>query len=278
MSFGIFLAVLFAALLHATWNAHVKFGTDKLQGMVLLSIAHAGIGLMMVLAFPAPDAASFIWLAVSVGFHLFYKSFLTLAYQKGDLSRVYPVSRGTAPVIVLIISLIFLKDSLTPHQITGVFIVACGILLMARGVFVHGEHRHLLPLALMAAMGTAGYTLADGIGARLSLHPSAFIGWAFLLDSTLFTTGALIFKGSQVLPKRPRIWAWGLMAGAASVGAYWIAVWAMTMAPIALIATLRETSVLFAVLIGVVFLKEHADKGKLVAALVILSGVILMRF
>ncbi len=277
MSFTIFLAVLFAAVLHAVWNAVVKFGIDKLQGMVLLSIAHAIIGLMMVLAFPAPSAASLGWLALSVGFHLFYKSFLTLAYQKGDLSRVYPVSRGTAPVIVLIVSLIFLQDTFTSHQILGVFIVACGILLMARGVFIHGEHRHLLPLALMAAMGTAGYTLADGIGARVSLQPSAFIGWAFVLDSTLFTAGALILKGPAVLPKRPRIWAFGLMAGAASVGAYWIAVWAMVVAPIALVATLRETSVLFAVLIGVVFLKEHADRGKLVAALVIMSGVLLMR-
>jgi len=135
-----------------------------------------------------------------------------------------------------------------------------------------------LPLALVAAMGTAGYTLADGIGARVSLQPSAFIGWVFVLDASLFTLWALVFKGTKVLPRAPRIWALGLVAGAASVLAYWIAVWAMTMAPIALVATLRETSVLFAVLIGIVFLNERYDRGKVIAALVIICGVILMRF
>ena len=277
MGFGIFLVVLFAAFLHAAWNAIVKSGTNKLQGMVLLSIAHLLIGLAMVVAFPMPDRASFGWLGASVVLHLIYKTFLTLAYQNGDLSRVYPISRGTAPVMVLIVSLLFLNDSFTAWQIAGVVLVGFGILLMARGVFKHGEQRDLLPLALAAAMGTAGYTLADGIGARISMHPSGFIGWVFVLDATAFTIWALLFKGTKVLPKEPRVWALGLIAGAASVAAYWIAVWAMTVAPIALIATLRETSVLFAVLIGIIFLKEKSDKGKVIAALVIVSGVVLMR-
>ncbi len=278
MSIGIFTAVLFAAILHAAWNAIVKFGTDKLQGMVLLSIAHALIGLAMVLAFPLPDRASLIWLILSVILHLAYKTFLTLAYQKGDLSRVYPISRGTAPVMVLVVSLLLLNDKFTQWQVAGVALIGLGILLMARGVFAHGERRDLLPYALAAAMGTAGYTLADGIGARLSMSPSAYIGWIFLLDASMFTVWALTFKGLKVIPKEPRVLALGLLAGTASVGAYWIAVWAMTVAPIALVAALRETSVLFAVLIGVFFLKEKADKGKIISALVIVLGVILMRF
>ncbi len=278
MSFGVFFAVLFAAFLHASWNAIVKFGVNKLQGMVLLSIAHALIGLMMVIAFPLPDRAALGWLAISVVLHLIYKTFLTLAYQNGDLSRVYPISRGTAPVIVLFVSLLFLSDSFTNWQVAGVFVVGFGILMMAHGVFANDEQRELLPYALGAAMGTAGYTLADGIGARLSMQPSAFIGWVFVLDASLFTLWAVAFKGFDVLPKQPRIWALGLAAGSASVGAYWIAVWAMTVAPIALIATLRETSVLFAVLIGVLYLKERYDKTKVLAAFVIVCGVVMMRF
>jgi drug/metabolite transporter (DMT)-like permease len=278
MSIGIFLAVLCAALLHAAWNAIVKFGANKLQGMVLLSIAHALIGLAMVIVFPLPDRAAFIWLAISVVLHLIYKTFLTLAYQKGDLSRVYPISRGTAPVLVLTVSLLFLNDEFNIWQIIGVVLVGAGILLMARGIFAHGERRDLLPYAFAAAIGTAGYTLADGIGARLSMQPSAFIGWVFLLDSVLFTSWVLAFKGRNVLPNKPHVWALGLVAGAASVAAYWIVVWAMTVAPIALVATLRETSVLFAVVIGIVFLKEKSDRGKYIAALVIVSGVVLTRF
>jgi drug/metabolite transporter (DMT)-like permease len=277
MSFWVFLFVLFAALLHAAWNAMIKFGDDKLQGMVLLSVAHDLIGLAMVIAFPLPDRAAFGWLAVSVVLHWMYKAFLTLAYQRGDLSRVYPISRGTAPMIVLVISLLFLGDVISTTEIMGVTMIGVGILLMARGVFKHGEQLTLLPMALGAALGTAGYTLADGIGARLSLHPSAFVGWVFVFDATFFTLWALVFKGTRVLPKQPRVWALGLVAGGASVGAYWIAVWAMTIAPIALVAALRETSVLFAVLIGVVFLKEPSDKGKIIAAAVIVSGVIMMR-
>jgi len=277
MNFGVFLAVLFAAFLHAAWNAIVKSGANKLQGMVLLSVAHALIGLAMIIAFPLPDRAALVWLAISVILHLIYKTFLTLAYQKGDLSRVYPISRGTAPVMVLIVSLLFLNDEFNAWQITGVVLVGFGILLMARGVFAHDERRDLLPYALVAAMGTAGYTLADGIGARVSLNASGFIGWVFVLDSVLFTSWALAFKGLKVIPKEPRVWVLGLIAGSASVAAYWIAVWAMTVAPIALVATLRETSVLFAVLIGILFLKEKFDKGKVFAALIIVSGVILMR-
>jgi len=277
MSVGILIAVLFAAILHAAWNAVVKSGANKLQGMVLLSIAHALIGLAMVLAFPLPDRASLIWLIISVVLHLIYKTFLTIAYQKGDLSRVYPISRGTAPVIVLIASLLFLNDSFTVWEISGVALVGFGILLMARGVFAHGERRDLLPYAMAAAMGTAGYTLADGIGARVSMSPSAFIGWVFLLDASLFTAWALAFKGLNVIPKEPRVLALGLLAGTASVGAYWIAVWAMTVAPIALVAAVRETSVLFAVIIGVVVLKEKTSLGKFVAASVIVFGIVIIR-
>lgn len=277
MSFGVFMAVICAALLHASWNAIVKFGDNKLHGMVLLSVTHAVFGLAMIIAFPLPDRASFFWLALSVILHLIYKAFLTVAYQKGDLSRVYPISRGTGPVIVLLLSLMFLEDRFTIQQIGGVVLVGFGILLMARGVFSHGEDRALLPFALGAALGTAGYTLADGIGARLSLHTSAYVGWLFFLDATLFTTWAVLAKGKDAFPRARRLWVYGLIAGSGSVSAYWIAVWAMIKAPIALVATLRETSVLFAVLIGILFLKEKSDTGKLIAALVIVSGVILMR-
>ena len=141
-------------------------------------------------------------------------------------------------MIVLLVSLLFLDDSFTKFEIIGVVLIGLGILLMARGVFVHGEEWGLVPLALGAALGTAGYTLADGIGARLSSQPSAYVGWVFVLDASLFTAWALTFKGTSVLPRRPRIWILGMAGGTASVLAYWIAVWAMTVAPIALVAVI----------------------------------------
>ena len=271
------VSVLFAALLHASWNAIVKFGDDKMQGMVLLSIAHGLIGLVMIAVFPIPAPESWWLLAGSVLFHLIYKSFLTLAYTRGDLSRVYPIARGTAPMIVLGVSLFMLPDRVTGLQTAGILLVGAGIILMARGVFTQGEERTLLPYALLAAVGTAGYSLFDGLGARASGSVSGYIGWLFFLDAFLFTAGGLAVRGRQVLPQSGRIWMLGMIAGACSVAAYWIAVWAMTLAPIAVVTALREVSVLFAVLIGVVFFKDKADVGKIVAAVVIVAGVIAIR-
>ncbi|WP_069301536.1 EamA family transporter [Neptunicoccus sediminis] len=277
MSVAVFAAVLFAALLHASWNAIVKFGEDKFQGMVLLSISHGLIGLVMIAVFPAPARESWWLLAGSVLCHLIYKSFLTIAYMRGDLSRVYPIARGTAPMIVLGVSLLILPDVVTGTQVGGILLVGLGIVLMAKGVFTHGEERALIPYALMAAIGTAGYSLFDGMGARASGHASGFVAWLFFLDAFLFTLGGLALRGRAVLPRSGRVWALGMVAGLASVVAYWIAVWAMTVAPIAVVTALREVSVLFAVLIGIFFFKDRADAGKLLAAVVIVLGVIAIR-
>jgi drug/metabolite transporter (DMT)-like permease len=135
----------------------------------------------------------------------------------------------------------------------------------------------LIPFALLAAIGTAGYSLFDGMGARAAGSASGYVGWLFFLDAFLFTIGGLALRGTAVLPRSGRIWILGMIAGAASVAAYWIAVWAMTIAPIALVTALREVSVLFAVLIGIFFFKDKADTGKLIAALVIVVGVIFIR-
>jgi drug/metabolite transporter (DMT)-like permease len=277
MTAFVFAAVLFAALLHASWNAIVKFGDDKFQGMVLLSIAHGVIGLVMISLVPVPAVESWPLLAGSVLCHLIYKGFLTVAYMRGDLSRVYPIARGTAPLLVLAVSLIALSDPVSGTQIGGILLVGFGIVLMARGVITQGEERALIPYALFAAVGTAGYSLFDGLGARVAGSATSYVAWLFFLDAFLFTIAGLVLRGRAVLPKSRRVWSLGMIAGCCSVGAYWIAVWAMTLAPIALVTALREVSVLFAVLIGVVFFKDRADAGKLIAACVIVVGVIAIR-
>jgi len=278
MSFGVFLAVLLAAALHASWNALIKFGGDKLQGMFLLSLGHGVAALGMIAYFPMPDPSSWGWLAASVVFHLFYKTMLTLAYQRGDLSRVYPIARGTAPLLVMVLSLMFLTDPLSSLAIVGIALVSFGILMMARGVFTSGENLGLLPFALLSAVGTMGYSIADGLGARASGHASGYVGWLFLMDAVIFMIAAFILRGRSIWPRENRDLIFGLLAGFLSVGAYWIAVWAMTQAPIALVTALRETSVLFAVLIGVFFLKERFDRPKIIAAVLIALGIAVLRF
>lgn len=277
MTTTVFLSVLFAALLHASWNAAVKFGRDRFHGMMLLSVGHGVVGLVMVAVYPVPAPKAWWLLAGSVCFHLLYKLFLTAAYNRGDLSRVYPIARGTAPIFVLAVGAVVLSDTITGMQVAGILGVGLGILLLAQGVLRHGEALSLIPFALVSAVGTAGYSIFDGLGARASGSASGYVGWLFLLDALIFIVIGFAWRGRSAVPAEGRSWALGLLAGALSVAAYWIAVTAMTLAPIALVTALREVSVLFAVLIGIVFFGERADGGKLIAACVIVAGVVLIR-
>ncbi|MBN8294145.1 EamA family transporter [Rhodobacter sp. NTK016B] len=277
MTPAILLAVLFAALLHAGWNAVIKTGLSKQSSMFVLSTTQSLIGLALALTQPFPAPAAWPWIAGSALVHMAYQLFLAYAYEQGDLSRVYPIARGTAPMIVLIVSLLFLSDPLEGNELWGIVILGGGIALMARGVLTSGESRRLLPFALGAALATAGYTLVDGLGARVSGTPLAYVGWLMVGAALVYTPAIVALRGRAVLRVPLRGWAVGLAAGTASFGAYAIVVWAMTEAPIALVGALRETSILFAVLLGWLFFGERMDRGKAIAALLIVAGVVLTR-
>ncbi len=277
MGWAVFLAVLLAALLHAGWNAIVKSGLSKQTSMFLLSVGHGLIGAMVALAYPMPPAHVWPWLLGSGLIHMAYQLFLSYAYEHGDLSRVYPIARGAAPLIVLLVSLVALSDPMDRGDMLGVLVLACGIALMARGALTQGESRRLLPFALGSAVATAGYTLADGLGARVWGLPLAYVGWLMILSALFYTPAVVALKGRAVLRADGRAWAMGMVAAAASFAAYAIAVWAMTLAPIALVGALRETSILFAVLIGWLIFGERMDRGKALAAALIVLGVVLTR-
>ena len=277
MSIGIFLAVLGAAFLHALWNALIKLGTSKVGGMVILSIVEVPIGLA-VIAFANPiDHAAIPWVISAGCTHFAYKFFLTYAYDRGDLSRVYPIARGAAPMVVALFGAAFLADAVSGKEYFAIAVLAAGILLMARGVFASGEDRQLLPFALGSAFATATYTLIDGMGARVSGAPAAYVAWVFVADGCFFTLGMLALRGRQVIPLNWRAWRIGAFASIASYGAYAVSIWAMTFAPIAVVAALRETSILFAVLIGWLVFGERMTGEKAVASLVIVGGVLLTR-
>ena len=277
MTIWVLAAVLGAAFLHALWNALIKFGTSKLTSMLILTLVQGGMGLLIALTRPFPDPQIWLWLLASGVFHAAYKLFLAFAYEQGDLSRVYPIARGAAPMVVLVISAVLLPDVIAAWEYIGILVLGLGILLMARGVFSSGESRRLVPLALGSAMATAGYSLVDGLGARASGDAVAYVGWLFTLDAVFFTPVCIALRGKSVLRASGKVWAIGGLAATASYGAYAIAVWAMTVAPIALVAALRETSILFAVLIGWLVFGERMDKQKAVAAALIVAGVIITR-
>ena len=277
MSLWVMLAVLGAAFLHALWNSLLKVGTSRMGAMVILSMGEIPIGLAVVMARPALDWSVAPWVIAAGCAHFFYKLFLTYAYERGDLSRVYPIARGSAPLMVGLVSPFFLPDVITPVEFAGIAVLGLGILLMAQGVFANGENRRLIPYALGSACATATYTLIDGQGARVAGDAVAYIAWVFVVDGLFFAGGMLAWKGAAVVPRQARAWGVGMIAAAASFGAYAVSVWAMTIAPIAVVAALRETSILFAVMIGWLVFGEKMTRGKALAALVIVGGVMLTR-
>lgn len=246
--------------------------------MVLLSFGEVAIGLAVAAFFPLPAPDVWPWIAASSCAHFFYKFFLAYAYERGDLSRVYPIARGTAPMIVALAGgLFFLSDTLTTQEYIGIFILGLGILAMAQGVFAEGENRKLLPFALGSALATASYTMIDGTGARVAGDAVQYIAWVFVVEGALFIVGMLMLRGASVIPRGRREWGAGMFAAAASYAAYAISVWAMTKAPIAVVAAVRETSILFAVLIGWAMFGEHVSRGKMLAAAMIVAGVVVTR-
>ncbi|MCL4068246.1 DMT family transporter [Pseudomonas sp. GX19020] len=277
MTFGVFLAVMAAAFLHALWNALIKLGTSKIGAMVVLSVMEVPIGLGVAFFMGPINPAAIPWVIAAGITHFAYKYFLSYAYERGDLSRVYPIARGAAPMLVTVAGVFLLTDVMSSRQYLAIAVLAAGILMMARGVFASDENRKLVPFALGSALATACYTLIDGQGARISGNAVSYIAWVFVADGLIFSLGMLAMRGRKVVPLGFQAWKMGTIGAAASFGAYAIAVWAMTIAPIALVAALRETSILFAVLIGWLVFGERMSREKAAAALVIVAGVILTR-
>ncbi len=274
----VFIAVLVAALLHAGWNTLVKVGLDRVSTIVLLGIVQAVIAIPILpfVTQPAPEA--WIWIAASGFLHTGYKIFLVQAYAHADLSQAYPLARGTAPLIVTVVSVLFLGVTLAPLSLVAIAAISVGILLMAaKGATTGFMNGRALFFALGTAGFTASYTLVDGIGARLAESASGFILWLVIGDAVGTTAYAMWTRGRSVFPALVPAWKVGVAAGAMSLGSYWIAIWAFTQAPIALVAALRESSILFAILIAAFVLRESVSRWRWASAVAIASGVVLMR-
>lgn len=278
LSLPILLAVLAAAFLHALWNALLRTGGSKIRAMVMLSYMEALVGLAIALTRPVPLAPSWKWIAVACVVHFAYKFFLAHAYEQGDLSRVYPIARGAAPMLVAIVTALFGLDAIAPTGYLGVAVLGLGIALMARGVFTDGESRRLLPFALGSALATATYTLTDGMGARVAGDAAGYVGWLMVGGGLFFGLTMTAQRGAALVTTATRReWVMAGLGAAASYGAYAISIWAMTRAPIALVAATRETAILFAVLIGWLVFGERMSRSKALSAALIVAGVVLTR-
>jgi drug/metabolite transporter (DMT)-like permease len=278
MSAAVVLAVLAAAAFHAGWNALIRRRADRLAAVALLVAAAGTIAALALPFVGVPPAGAWPFLVASALIHVAYHSGLALAYDADALSRVYPLVRGGAPLFTLALSLLLLDEPVDAGDIAGVVAIAGGVMLLALER-VGGAAPS--PRALLAAGGTAlaiaAYTLCDGVGARHAASGAQYVLWLYALHALPMLGTAFAFRGAALLPAFGAKWRSGLLGGALSLAAYGIAVWAMTVAPIPLVAALRETSILFAVAIGAVFLGERLTRLRMVAVAVVLVGLLLMR-
>ncbi len=254
ISLPVTLAVLGAAALHAAWNALLKSGADKQLDTVAVAAGSGAVALAALPFVPAPAAASWPWIAASAVVHIAYFWALAGAYRWGDMSFSYPIMRGGGPLIVTVAGGAVFGEVLGGGQLAGVVLISAGILAFAsHSAADPAAQRKSLAFALVNACVIAGYTLIDAMGARLSGAPVSYALWFFVANGVVILAAGWLQRGAAAPRHLLRQWRIAFLGGAFAVGAYGVALWAMTKAPVALVAVLRETSVVFAAVLGAVF-------------------------
>ena len=273
LTLGVTLAVLSAAFLHALWNALLKSAaSDPILDTALIVAGGAGVALAVLPFVGVPAVPAWKFIALSVAIHFGYYVTLAGAYHRGDLSFAYPLMRGVAPLIVTLLGVLFLGEHPTAQMLTGIALISIGIIVIAW--FASGRHPPAAAgWALANAAIIATYTLVDGAGVRASGNAAGYVSWLTFLDGLPFLAWIYFRRGPAAARYLGGRWRRGLAGGAASLAAYGIVLWAMTRAPVAAVAALREVSVLFAALIGSFVLKEGFGWRRMAGAATVVAGV-----
>jgi drug/metabolite transporter (DMT)-like permease len=278
LSLEIMAIVLFAAALHAAWNALVRGASHKYHDTVLIVIGAAAWTAALLPLAPIPAVESWPYLAASVLIHVAYFSLVAFTYQNGELSFAYPIMRGSAPALTVVAVALLLHESPSLGGWIGVLLISCGVLVLAGDAWRAGTFRSA---SAMLALANAGvivvYTVIDGQGARLSGHAFSYTGWMFLLTAPLLLAIPAASQGREMLQRIQLGWRRGLIGGACTLASYGLALWAMTRAPIALVAALRETSVVFAAIIAASFLKEPITRFRYASIFAVSAGAVAIK-
>lgn len=270
------LLVLLGAALHAGWNALVKSGADKLLDTALVVAGSSALALLALPVLPLPAPESWPMLAASAVIHLAYFSLVAAAYRAGDMSLAYPLMRGTPPLLVALLAGTLLGEHLGPVGWLGVALVSGGVLAMALRRGARAETRPVA-LALANALVIAGYTLVDGLGVRASGHALSYTLWVFVLSAALFLPVVAWRRPGALAAHLRGRWRIALGGGLCTLGSYAFALWAMTQAPIAAVAALRETSILFGVTLAAFALRERPGLARLAGAAAVAAGAAALR-
>ena len=278
MSGTVFAALLFAALMSATWNAIVKGGSNKYLHAVLVANSAALIAVILLpfLRQPAPQA--WLYLAASAVLQAVYYIFLAAAFRAGDMSHAYPMMRGTAPLLVSLVSGPLIGEALSPGKWIGVILICIGVMGLAWEVrWRTSANSAIVRYALMNAVIIAAYTVVDGIGVRLSGAASGYLMWNLLLTALILSIWTLRTRRGELFPYAVGHARVALVGGLATTTSYGIVLWAMTQAPIAAVAALRETSMIFVLAIAVLVFKERVGLRRFGATAVIACGAVAIR-
>ena len=278
MDLTVFLAVLAAAFMHASWNLLVKLKLDRFLSLFLLQTMMGLMGIAMLVFFAWPARASLPYVVASGVLHTGYNIFLARSYRDGDLSLVYPIARGAAPLITLLATWLVASE-----QINAITAIAIGILVSGIWLVAVGKSKSLKldKVSLFFALGTscfiAAYTVVDGLGGRVSGAASGYAAVVFILDALFMLGAGLYLRGPGILKSVAPFWKGGILGALLSASAYWIVIWAMTEAPIAAVAALRETSILFVILMSAKYLKEQMGWIRIFGGVLVVLGAVALR-
>jgi drug/metabolite transporter (DMT)-like permease len=278
MSIEIILLVLFAAAMHAGWNALIKVNSDRVTAMAYVTLFGSLVSAPVLLFLPFPAEEAWGLLALTIILHTAYHLFLPAAYKYGDLGQVYPIARGVAPVLVLGIAYVIADESVSLPVVIGVLCLVAGVVSLSYDHKGGGlPHRRAVGFAILTGTAIASFTVADGLGARLSGNALSFAAWTTFLDGILTYLLIWAYRGKSL----PAQWRTNFIplfvGGVMQVGTYWIIVFALTLAPLAMVSALRETSVLFAALLSTFLLKEGLHAWRFVSAALVAAGLMIMR-
>ncbi|MGE0153016.1 MAG: EamA family transporter [Reyranellaceae bacterium] len=271
--------VLLAALMHASWNAVVKSDRDRLLSMGVVMLAGGVLGVVMAALVPLPDLKAWPYMIASVIIHNFYYFFLLRAYAHGDLGHVYPIARGLGPLLVALLSGSLLGETLHFTEAVGVVLISCGIvgLSFAGGWAQAFRQGWGTVFAVLTGLTIAGYTIVDGLGARASGSALGYIAWLNILEAPWVLAIGFWRRGFAPAWRHVVAHGWrSAIGGVVAALGYGIAIWALSLGAMAHVAALRETSVLFAALMGTFLLGETLGWRRIIAAAIIVAGLLLM--
>ena len=276
MTTTVFIAVIFAAIIHSVWNGMIKKHEDKYIALVALVLGHVPLSIIVLFFTPMISLKSVPYIFISAIFLAGYEWCLLSAYRLEDYTKVYPIARGSAPIFIVIFSLLFFNINISTFELMGIFAISLGIIILSFQNFKIIKNYSAIFYAIATGFFISCYSITDGFGGRTSFSPINYTAWLMIFNAMVtFPILLIIMKKTDALKK---VFTTGkkifLFGGPLSYTAYTIVVWAFTHAPVPLVAALRETSIIFAILIGSLFLKEKLTLLKIGSIFVIFIGVL----